>query len=168
MSRSWSRIAIRIQTLSFPPLLPCNNNATSNSETTILLPDQPCTSPQYQLAHSSFLGFLQDFAVSYQMHLLPLASLVSADIKVKEPSLEGMARGKIVYEPPNFMTVNTALEQLLEVEQQRQEKGKACPVSANQAVDLVVVPRARRALLRLLRLCVVFCIPSGVLAPSSA
>lgn len=59
------------------------------------------------------------------MHSHPWCCHRSADIKVKEPSLEAMARGKIVYEAPNFMTVNTALEQLLEVEQQRQEQGKA-------------------------------------------
>jgi len=41
------------------------------------------------------------------------------DIKVKEPSLESLARGKKVYEPARFMTVNTAIEQLLEIESSR-------------------------------------------------
>ena len=39
--------------------------------------------------------------------------------QVKEPSLECLARGKKVYEPPRFMSVNTAVEQLLEVEAKR-------------------------------------------------
>lgn len=46
-------------------------------------------------------------------------TLCLLDIKVKEPSLESLARGKKVYEPPRFMTVNTAVEQLLEVERNR-------------------------------------------------
>lgn len=35
--------------------------------------------------------------------------------QVKEPNLEQLARGRTVYEPPRYMTINTALEQLLEV-----------------------------------------------------
>ncbi|KMT07840.1 hypothetical protein BVRB_6g146510 isoform B [Beta vulgaris subsp. vulgaris] len=42
-------------------------------------------------------------------------------IKVKEPTLESLCRGKKVYEPPRFMSVGTAIEQLLEVEQKRGE-----------------------------------------------
>lgn len=34
-----------------------------------------------------------------------------------------MHRGKKVYEPPKFMTINTAIEQLLEVEASRAESG---------------------------------------------
>ena len=48
-----------------------------------------------------------------------LHTLCLLDIKVKEPSLESLARGKKVYEPAKFMTVNTAIEQLLEVEDNR-------------------------------------------------
>ncbi|KAL6504448.1 hypothetical protein OROGR_026371 [Orobanche gracilis] len=43
------------------------------------------------------------------------------DIRVKEPSLESLCRGKKVYEPPRFMTINTAIEQLLEVAQNHGE-----------------------------------------------
>ena len=50
-----------------------------------------------------------------------LHTLCLLDIKVKEPSLESLARGRKVYEPPRFMTVATALEQLLEVEAARGE-----------------------------------------------
>ncbi|CDY20636.1 BnaC08g14220D [Brassica napus] len=39
---------------------------------------------------------------------------------VKEPTFESLCRGgKKQYEPPRYMTVNTAIEQLLEVEQKR-------------------------------------------------
>lgn len=50
-----------------------------------------------------------------------LHTLVLLDIKVKEPSEESLARGKPVYLPPRFMTINTAIEQLLEIEFSRQE-----------------------------------------------
>lgn len=50
-----------------------------------------------------------------------LHTLCLLDIKVKEPSMESLARGKPVYEPPRFMTVNTAVEQLLEIEAKRGE-----------------------------------------------
>lgn len=48
-----------------------------------------------------------------------LHTLCLLDIKVKEPSLESLARGKKVYEPPRFMTIATAVEQLREVEAAR-------------------------------------------------
>ncbi len=44
-------------------------------------------------------------------------TLVLLDIKVKEISEENLARGKKVYEPPRFMSVNVALEQLKEAEE---------------------------------------------------
>lgn len=50
---------------------------------------------------------------------LGLHTLVLLDIKVKEPSFENMARGKMIYEPPRFMTVAQAIEQMLEIEQER-------------------------------------------------
>eukprot|EP00586_Coscinodiscus_wailesii_P019682 CAMPEP_0172508432 /NCGR_PEP_ID=MMETSP1066-20121228/211857_1 /TAXON_ID=671091 /ORGANISM="Coscinodiscus wailesii, Strain CCMP2513" /LENGTH=283 /DNA_ID=CAMNT_0013286405 /DNA_START=95 /DNA_END=946 /DNA_ORIENTATION=- len=43
-------------------------------------------------------------------------TLCLLDIKVKEPDFEAMTRGRTVYLPPRYMSVNTALEQLLEVE----------------------------------------------------
>jgi diphthine synthase len=58
---------------------------------------------------------------------LGLHTLVLLDIKVKEPNLEALARGKIVYEPPRFMTVAQCAEQMLEVEEKRSQDvcGKA-------------------------------------------
>ncbi|TPX15940.1 uncharacterized protein E0L32_000274 [Thyridium curvatum] len=50
-----------------------------------------------------------------------LHTLVLLDIKVKEPNLESMARGRIVYEPPRYMSVGTCARQMLEVEEDRKE-----------------------------------------------
>ncbi|KAJ8427077.1 hypothetical protein Cgig2_008946 [Carnegiea gigantea] len=52
---------------------------------------------------------------------LGLHTLCLLDIKVKEPSLESLCRGKKIYEPPRFMSIVNAIEQLLEVEQKRGE-----------------------------------------------
>nr|CAD1840020.1 unnamed protein product [Ananas comosus var. bracteatus] len=52
---------------------------------------------------------------------LGLHTLCLLDIRVKEPSFESLCRGKKCYEPPRFMTVNTAIDQLLEVEESRGE-----------------------------------------------
>ena len=43
-------------------------------------------------------------------------TLCLLDIKVREPDFQAMAKGKEVYLPPRYMTVNTALEQLVESE----------------------------------------------------
>ncbi len=51
-------------------------------------------------------------------------ALYDADIKVKEPDFEAMCRGRKAYLPPRFMTVNTALEQLLLLEGRRSEGSK--------------------------------------------
>jgi hypothetical protein len=45
------------------------------------------------------------------------------DIKVKEPDFEAMCHGRKAYLPPRFMSVTTALEQLLLVEAKRGEGG---------------------------------------------
>jgi diphthine synthase len=50
-----------------------------------------------------------------------LHTLCLLDIKVKEQSMENMARGRLIYEPPRFMTVNQCIEQLLDIEGNRQE-----------------------------------------------
>lgn len=64
-------------------------------------------------------SFYDKLKVNKQMSLHTLCLL---DIKVKEQSLENMARGRLVYEPPRYMTVNQALEQLLEIEEIRNER----------------------------------------------
>ncbi|KAH8680618.1 tetrapyrrole methylase [Xylariales sp. PMI_506] len=50
-----------------------------------------------------------------------LHTLVLLDIKVKEQSLENMARGRLIYEPPRYMTVGQCAQQMLEIEEERQE-----------------------------------------------
>ncbi|KKA30602.1 hypothetical protein TD95_000840 [Thielaviopsis punctulata] len=50
-----------------------------------------------------------------------LHTLVLVDIKVKEQSLENMARGRLIYEPPRYMTVGQCAAQMIEVEEDRKE-----------------------------------------------
>ena len=50
-----------------------------------------------------------------------LHTLVLLDIKVKEQSLENMARGRKVYEPPRYMTVAQCARQMLETEREKAE-----------------------------------------------
>jgi len=50
-----------------------------------------------------------------------LHTLVLLDIKVKEQSLENMARGRRIYEPPRYMTVAQCAQQMLEIEEERKE-----------------------------------------------
>lgn len=52
---------------------------------------------------------------------LGLHTLLLLDIKVKEQSIENMARGRLIYEPPRYMSIETAAEQLLEIEDLRKE-----------------------------------------------
>ncbi|KAH9221201.1 tetrapyrrole methylase [Leptodontidium sp. 2 PMI_412] len=53
-----------------------------------------------------------------------LHTLVLLDIKVKEQSLENMARGRKVYEPPRYMTVGQCAAQMLEIEDVKKETGE--------------------------------------------
>lgn len=53
-----------------------------------------------------------------------LHTLVLLDIKVKEQSLENMARGRKIYEPPRYMTVAQCAEQMLEVEEAKGKGGE--------------------------------------------
>ncbi|KAK4465865.1 tetrapyrrole methylase [Cladorrhinum samala] len=50
-----------------------------------------------------------------------LHTLMLLDIKVKEQSLENMARGRKIYEPPRYMTVGTCARQMLEIEEEKGE-----------------------------------------------
>uniref|UniRef100_A0A3Q3KJJ6 diphthine methyl ester synthase n=1 Tax=Monopterus albus TaxID=43700 RepID=A0A3Q3KJJ6_MONAL len=53
-----------------------------------------------------------------------LHTLCLLDIKVKEQSIENMMRGKKIYEPPRFMTVAQAADQLIQIIQRRREEGE--------------------------------------------
>eukprot|EP00931_Biecheleriopsis_adriatica_P024333 TRINITY_DN15197_c0_g1_i1.p1 TRINITY_DN15197_c0_g1~~TRINITY_DN15197_c0_g1_i1.p1 ORF type:complete len:272 (-),score=58.65 TRINITY_DN15197_c0_g1_i1:94-909(-) len=57
-----------------------------------------------------------------------LHTLCLLDIKVKEQSVENLMRGRKIYEPPRFMTVAQALDQLTQVEEDKGE-GVAAPSS---------------------------------------
>lgn len=46
-------------------------------------------------------------------------TLLLLDIKVKEVSDENLARGRQIFEPPRYMTIKQAIEQVLEVERTR-------------------------------------------------
>jgi diphthine synthase len=51
-----------------------------------------------------------------------LHTLLLLDIKVKEQSLENMARGRKIYEPPRYMTVAQCAAQMLEIEEEKGER----------------------------------------------
>ena len=50
-----------------------------------------------------------------------LHTLILLDIKVKEQSLENLARGRKIYEPPRFMTVAQCACQMMEIEEEKGE-----------------------------------------------
>jgi diphthine methyl ester synthase len=52
-----------------------------------------------------------------------LHTLFLLDIKVKEQSLENMARGRKIYEPPRYMTVAQCAQQMLEIEEDVKKEG---------------------------------------------
>ena len=56
-------------------------------------------------------SFINKIAINYsnKMH-----TLVLLDIRVREISDENLMKGKKIYEPPTFMTVNIAIDQLIE------------------------------------------------------
>ncbi|KAK3561680.1 hypothetical protein QTP86_012563 [Hemibagrus guttatus] len=72
-----------------------------------------------------------DLSISY--------CLCYPDIKVKEQSMENLMRGRKVFEPPRFMSVAQAAEQLLEVVQNRRERGEEPAITE----DTVCVGLAR-------------------------
>jgi len=51
-----------------------------------------------------------------------LHTLCLLDIKVKEQTLEHLMKNSQVYEPPRFMTIREAIEQMIKVESRRKEK----------------------------------------------
>lgn len=50
---------------------------------------------------------------------LGMHTLVLLDIKVKEQSIENLIKGRKIYEPPRYMSIPTAVSQLIEVEELR-------------------------------------------------
>lgn len=58
-------------------------------------------------------SFLNKLAFNFQHNF---HTLVLLDIRVKEISDENLAKGKKIYDPPKFMSVNVAIEQMFEAE----------------------------------------------------
>jgi diphthine synthase len=58
------------------------------------------------------------------------------DIKVKEQSLENLARGRKIFEPPRYMSISTACEQLMEIEE---DEGAGICIPDTLAVGLARV-----------------------------
>ncbi|XP_077188977.1 diphthine methyl ester synthase [Paroedura picta] len=66
-------------------------------------------------------------------------TLCLLDIKVKDQSLENLMRGKKIYEPPRYMRVKEAAEQLLAIVQNRRQEGEEPEVTE----DTICVGLAR-------------------------
>ena len=59
-------------------------------------------------------SFIQKIAHNYKNNL---HTLVLLDIRVREISEKNLIKGKQIYDAPKFMTVNIAVEQLIEAEE---------------------------------------------------
>lgn len=88
-----------------------------------------CGLQLYQFGQTVSLVFFTDswkpdsfYSKILENRRIGLHTLLLLDIKVKEQSIENMARGRLIYEPPRYMDIATAAQQLLEIEEQRQEK----------------------------------------------
>ncbi|XP_051021427.1 diphthine methyl ester synthase isoform X2 [Acomys russatus] len=66
-------------------------------------------------------------------------TLCLLDIKVKEQSEENLIRGKKIYEPPRYMTVNQAAQQLLEIIQNQRARGSKSVTEDTLCVGLARV-----------------------------
>ena len=66
-------------------------------------------------------------------------TLCLLDIKVREPNYDSLLKfGKITYDPPRFMSINTAVEQLLEIESNRSTTSTAKGICAPSALAIGV------------------------------
>lgn len=65
-----------------------------------------------------------------------LHTLALLDIKVREPTMASLARGRPTYLPPRFMSIRQAINQLLELEQSR---GEGVCVESTRAIGLARV-----------------------------
>lgn len=73
-----------------------------------------------------------------------LHTLLLLDIKVKERSVENLLKGKKIYEPPRFMEISVAVQQLLETEKNKgkniiKEKMKAIGLGRIGMTDQIIV-----------------------------
>ncbi|GFX49391.1 diphthine methyl ester synthase [Trichonephila clavipes] len=63
-----------------------------------------------------------------------LHTLCLLDIKVKEQSIENLIKGKKIYEPPRFMTVSCAAQQLLEIIEKKKASGDENPAYTEDTI----------------------------------
>ncbi|XP_075901678.1 diphthine methyl ester synthase [Nelusetta ayraudi] len=69
-------------------------------------------------------------------------TLCLLDIKVKEQSVENMMRGRKIYEPPRFMTVSQAANQLISIiKRRRAEEGEGAELGVTEDTLCVGVAR---------------------------
>lgn len=87
-----------------------------------------CGLQLYQFGQTVSLVFFTDswkpdsfYSKVLENRKIGLHTLLLLDIKVKEQSIENMARGRLIYEPPRYMDIATASQQLLEIEEKRKE-----------------------------------------------
>ncbi|XP_006830970.1 PREDICTED: diphthine synthase isoform X2 [Chrysochloris asiatica] len=66
-------------------------------------------------------------------------TLCLLDIKVKEQSLENLIKGRKIFEPPRFMSVNQAAQQLLEIVQNQRIRGEEPGIEETLCVGLARV-----------------------------
>ncbi|EEQ41809.1 putative diphthine methyl ester synthase [Clavispora lusitaniae] len=88
-----------------------------------------CGLQLYQFGQTVSLVFFTEtwkpdsfYAKIMENRKIGLHTLLLLDIKVKEQSIENMARGRLIYEPPRYMDISTAAKQLLEIEEIRKEQ----------------------------------------------
>ena len=88
-----------------------------------------CGLQLYQFGQTVSLVFFTDswkpdsfYGKIMENRKIGLHTLLLLDIKVKEQNIENMARGRLIYEPPRYMDIATAAQQLLEIESIRQEQ----------------------------------------------
>lgn len=88
-----------------------------------------CGLQLYQFGQTVSLVFFTDswkpdsfYGKIMENRKIGLHTLLLLDIKVKEQSIENMARGRLIYEPPRYMDIAAAAQQLLEIESIRQEQ----------------------------------------------
>ena len=88
-----------------------------------------CGLQLYQFGQTVSLVFFTDswrpdsfYSKVLENRKIGLHTLFLLDIKVKEQSIENMSRGRLIYEPPRYMDIACAAQQLLEIEEARQEK----------------------------------------------
>jgi len=87
-----------------------------------------CGLQLYHFGQTVSIPFFQDswrpdsfYEKIWENRRIGLHTLCLLDIKVKEQSIENLLRGRKIYEPPRYMSINQCIEQLLEVEEKRQQ-----------------------------------------------